>query len=225
MKMRGIDARLFTIAPALEAIIRQRRGPMYNAPSASCRAEIVKLARQAVGSYNGPMMPRRNWKQSRVVYDWMARFALPLWLDQLPGTLGPKTAEQLRGLAPLLWPVQIAAAVQTLTPVWSRLVDLQDKLTEVENVAIARVLPNVQIAMEVLTSALADGVPRYPLDEAAAFRCGRALLADQRDALGAQLWNHIPKLVSVLLEVRSGDSQQSVADRCVWPAPAREKAA
>jgi hypothetical protein len=231
-----VDARLVTIAPSFQGIIQGLRGYIHDGPSAERRQQLLSIARRAVGTTDAKSFHAEDTKRVLVVCDWMARCALPLWLDRLASWCSESAvARQLREATPLLWTVQIVEACHLVAPAWARLwraVRVRDERTsdEIHAATAARcsaVFENVNLVMNVLPAAILHALPerRYGREDRddEAWLTGSAI----RLALGAHMSEvpdpivmaTVPQLVDVLLQVQPGDGPDSVAARCQWAAP------
>jgi len=226
---RGVDRRLLTLAPAFVGILHV--ATFYSELPAAQRATLLRIAKQALNTASpSDRLNHLVIGRTLVMCDWMLRCALPLWLDRLPawwsrGRENP--ARLLRSLTPLMWTQTIVDGVSALTPIWVTLESsvAQDRGTAQELAVVNAVRRQATHAMMVSTQALAHHQkPSYTHDE---WICGLAmwlLLDDTRKEHDAMVAKTLPALVDALLAVQSGDSRQSIADRCAWPMPLKQQA-
>lgn len=221
-KMRGVDARLLTIAPAFEGVIGARLGLHADRRSAGQRREIVALAQRAIGTSSRDAV---QWELERalVACDWMVRCALPLWIDRLPGAIAARQqmCADLRALRPTLWTQQLVEALSALSPHWIGLGEAHDRATAADRMAILPVHRHAETAMQTLALAITRTL-RYAAHGDDKWIVYRTLsLAEDCPAVDAT----VPALLDVLFAVQPGDSRASLAARCKWPAPAKRAVA
>lgn len=223
-KRARVDGRLITIATAIKGLLEGVQG--YGLPPAARRAEIVRLAKQALGTHRGR---RADEKRTMIVCDWITRCALPLWLDRLPAwCLARESAKTLRGLNELLWQQSIIDALAALSPVVIALERAQnDRATDADRLIVKVTHGKAQAALAMVARALSGWLS---LNGAAdPWICQMAmwhLLWDHSNGdHDATVKQTLPALMEMLVAVQDGESQQSTADRCKWPALPKKKAA
>jgi hypothetical protein len=223
-KLRGVDRRLLTIAPAIESFVLGLKG--YGETPAPRQAVILGIARRAVGTFE-PKSPRDDMNRALVICDWMLRCALPIWLDPLPTWCrGKDAAEALRGLRAICWSHQIVLGISALSPAWAALrADYADRGTQRDREIVWQAADRATAAMRVLADALVISLDSVQSDRGQARLCkmaARLALSERGDENeNAAVMKTVPALVGVLLDVQNGDSRSSVADRCVWTGRAK----
>jgi hypothetical protein len=220
-KKAHLDARFLTIPPAVEGVLEALAGWSLEAAD---QQQAVNLATRALGTYDGQFpLSRRDVCRMLVVCDWALRSALPFWLDQLPTwCVDRSTGPRVRSHHPVLWACQIIDALMVLSPIWCTLEHAGDDRGTASERTIIRIVHRK--TTEVL-NALALALPaRQDLGSGDdhAWICYMAMRAmrDANDRPEPVLRAGVPALIGVLCDIRDGDSQQSIADRCVWSSTA-----
>jgi hypothetical protein len=227
----SVDPRLLTIGAAFESVIAYSW--RYLEADDQLLADLAKFSLDTSD-------PRTHVKDdgttnphhAAVMVDWAVRCVFPLHYERLPDRFLPReTSVQFRQLSRVLWPTQTSAALRVLTPVWLTLYQT-DRGTEEERGLINAALHAAQETMIALAGLLdrqlhavrawGQGPIRDGILHARALSTLKTTFAltilsehDRRTAAEA-----LPQLISVLRQVRSGDSHQTVKNRCVWRAPA-----
>jgi hypothetical protein len=206
----------------------------------------LALLRQALNSRAKGMT---GLKQASVLTDWIARFALPIWIEELglPGDprspIGATTrrkimasAERLRQSGPLLSTthnvVAALAEVHGLLAILNEDTFIVD--TDAESARLAILEDKVRAAIRELaeitlfmfrSNRVADDDLAGAGHSAAFWFC--SALRHEKDvrvqAALRMIGRTIPQLVSVLAAINTTDSFESVAKLCAWPTSATSK--
>ncbi len=224
-KLRGVDVRLLTIAPAIEGLICGLKG--YTDTPTRRRLMLVGIARQAVGTFHPQGRSRGDMNRALVLCDWMLRCALPIWLDRLPNWCSAKdSAATLRALRAICWSCQIVQGLSTLAPAWAALSEnYRDRGTQAEREVIWEAARCADAAMRVIADALVVTMSQSWHGQDSICRRVTRMAFNERGEEDPAVVATIPALVKLLLEVQPGDSRSSVADRCVWARPSKKSVA
>jgi hypothetical protein len=216
----GFDRRLMTVAPSIHAVLRG-----YRRAQSCDGAFLVDAATRAVGTPYGDF--GRDHRRRMVVCDWMIRGVLPIWLDRLPNWCAARTcADQLRRSSPFQWACQMVEALAVLAPAWASLDEAaRDMGTASERASIHVARERATAAMRHASKSLAADLAEVHERNGDNWACHMMVWEMVAGLDGSVAAATISDLLDVLIAVQPGDSQRSVADRCVWRLPAKRKAA